>query len=308
MTSTPPAHLPLALRERTGFQSEYPFESRWIDIGGRLLHYIDEGPRDPGKGVVLCVHGNPTWCFAWRHFVRDFSPHHRIIALDHMGCGMSEKPQKYNYCLATHIANLVELIDRLDLHDISLVVHDWGGAIGFGAASRRPDRFRKFVVCNTAAFRSPRIPFRIAVCRWPIFGTLALRGLNAFSSAAVTMATSRRGGLAPVARAGFLAPYDSWANRIAVQRFVQDIPMSPAHPSWNTLAEVEDSLVQWRGRPMLLAWGLKDWCFNVEFLAEWVRRFPAASTLTFESAGHYLFEDANPDLSQHVLRFLDSTP
>ncbi len=306
MPSVSPAHLSPTQRERTGFRDEYPFESRWLDVGGKAYHYIDEGPRDgrQSKGTVLCVHGNPTWSFAWRHLVRDLSPDRRVLAVDHMGCGFSEKPQRYDYRLATHIANLVEFIDRLELRDLTLVVHDWGGAIGFGAAARRPDRFKRFVVCNTAAFRSTRIPFRIAVCRWPVFGAVALRGFNAFSRAALTMATSRPGGLTGAVRAGYLAPYDSWANRIAVQRFVLDIPMSPFHPSWRTLTSVEESLERWRGTPMLLAWGLRDWCFSAEFLAEWVRRFPEAATVTFEAAGHYLFEDANPDLSQHILRFL----
>ena len=313
-----PALLSSALRLRAGFVDEYPFPSQFLDLGGHRYHYIDcgptqsgpnpPGPNQPGPnqpGPVLCVHGNPTWSFAWRHLVKDLSPARRVLAVDHLGCGFSDKPTSYPYDLAHHIDNLVRFIEALDLRNISLVVHDWGGAIGFGAAARLPDRFSRFVVCNTAAFRSSHIPFRIAVCRWPIVGTLALRGFNAFSLAAVTMATTRPGGLPPAVRAGYLAPYDSWDHRVAVNRFVKDIPMSPAHPSYQTLVEVENSLSQWADSPMLLAWGLKDWCFNVEFLAEWVRRFPNANTLTFEGAGHYLFEDAHPDLSHHITGFLN---
>jgi haloalkane dehalogenase len=264
----------------------YPFQSHYLDVGGHKLHYVDEGAGRP----VLCVHGNPTWSFMWREVVKALRGTHRVVAPDHLGCGLSDKPQDWPYRLRGHIDNLERLVLALDLRDVTLVVHDWGGAIGMGLAGRQPDRIARIAVMNTAAFPSRAMPWRIAACRIPALGPLAVRGLNGFAGAAVHMATER--GLAPDVRDGYLAPYDTWANRIATLRFVQDIPMSDAHPSMATLKEVEAGLSRLADKPMLIAWGEKDWCFTPAFRAEWERRFPRARVVRFEDAGHYVIEDA----------------
>ncbi|MFZ5478531.1 MAG: alpha/beta fold hydrolase [Myxococcota bacterium] len=260
----------------------YPFASHFLGP----QHYVDEGEGSP----VLCVHGNPTWSFMWREVVLALRGSHRVVAPDHVGCGLSEKPPGWTYRLRDHIDNLERLVLHLDLRDVTLVVHDWGGAIGMGLAGRHPDRVARIAVLNTAAFPSRHIPLRIAACRVPGFGALAIRGLNGFAGAAVHMATER--GLDPDVKAGYLAPYDSWANRIATLRFVQDIPMSDDHPSMATLKEVEAGLARLADRPMLIAWGERDWCFTPTFRAEWERRFPRARVVKFEDAGHYVVEDA----------------
>ncbi|MCA9071306.1 MAG: alpha/beta fold hydrolase, partial [Planctomycetaceae bacterium] len=202
-TSEIVAKPPVPALTREGFAEEYPFESHYLELDGQRYHYLDEGQGEP----LLFVHGNPTWSFAWRHLVREFSQDYRVLAVDHMGCGFSAKPQKYDYTLAQHIGNLQRFVEALNLNRITLIAHDWGGAIGMGAAGRLPERFARFVLLNTAAFRSKRIPFRIAVCRWPIFGPLGVRGLNLFSLAALKMAVSHPKSLTPAARRGYLAPY-----------------------------------------------------------------------------------------------------
>ncbi|HEX6987488.1 MAG TPA: alpha/beta fold hydrolase [Planctomycetaceae bacterium] len=280
------------------FRTEYPFASHFLDLGGTRYHYLDEGAGEP----LLFVHGNPTWSFAWRNLVKDLSRDHRCVAVDHVGCGFSDKPQDYPYRLATHVANLVELIDRLDLRGATLVAHDWGGAIGLGAAVRRPERFSRLVLMNTAAFRSKAIPWRIAACRIPLVGPLAVRGLNAFAGAATFMAVERP--LPPAVKAGYLRPYGSWADRVAVLRFVQDIPLAPSHPSYDTLVEIEQGLPSLAGKPALLVWGMKDWCFTPAFLAEFERRFPNAETYRIADAGHYVFEDAPERIVPRLREFL----
>lgn len=248
------------------------------------------------------VHGNPTWSFAWRNLVKDLSDQHRTIAVDHIGCGLSEKPQQYPYRLKNHIDNLVSLIEKLDLKNITLIAHDWGGAIGIGATGRCPERFKKVVLMNTAAFRSKRIPFRIAVCRTPLLGSLGMRGLNLFAKAAITMAVSKT--MKPNIKAGFLAPYPDWKSRIAIDRFVKDIPLHSDHPSYSTLLEVESALEQWKEKPALLIWGMKDWCFSPEFLREFQDRLPNAESLEIPDAGHYIFEDAHEVILPRIREFL----
>jgi haloalkane dehalogenase len=280
------------------FHDEYPFESHYIDIQKNRLHYVDEGNGE----ILLFVHGNPTWSFAWRHLVSGLSGQFNTIAVDHMGCGLSDKPSKYMYTLNQHVDNLVEFVTRRELDSITLIAHDWGGAIGMGAAARMPERFSRFVLCNTAAFRSKQIPKRIAICRIPFLGTLAIRGLNAFSRAALWMAVEKK--LSTSAKKGLLAPYNSWANRVAVNAFVKDIPLHKSHPSYDTLTQVEDGLAQFVNHPMLFIWGERDWCFTTDFLEEFEQRFPHAETHRIPDAGHYVFEDAPEIMVSRIREFL----
>ena len=252
----------------------------------------------------MLVHGNPTWSFAWRNLIKDLSADYRVLAVDHMGCGFSDKPRDYPYAFETHIANLRRFLEALNLTRITLLAHDWGGAIGMGAAVQTSERFARFVLFNTAAFRSKRLPWRIGVCRLPWIGPVAVQGLNAFARAALTMAVAKRERMTEAVRAGYLAPYDSWNHRIAILRFVQDIPLSPKHPSYSSLVAVEEGLGRFGDSPMLLVWGERDWCFTTAFLEEFERRFPKAETLRLPDAGHYVFEDAHEQIIPRVRRFL----
>ncbi|MFT5584978.1 MAG: pimeloyl-ACP methyl ester carboxylesterase [Cognaticolwellia sp.] len=282
----------------------YPWQGNTLQVDGGALHYLDEGPKD--APVMLAVHGNPTWSFYWRALVSRFSGEFRVVVPDHIGCGMSDKPQDWDYRLEQHISNLEKLVTHLDLQRVTLVVHDWGGAIGMGVAGRLSDRFERLVVTNTAAFRSEQIPPSIASCRIPGFGTLAVRGFNGFAWAASWRTTVRP--LAPAVKQGLLAPYDSWQNRIATLRFVEDIPLKPQHPSYDTLLGVEDGLAKLVDLPMLICWGEQDWCFTPEFRKEWQRRFPQAEVEAWEDASHYLIEDVPERLLSRMEQFIASAP
>ncbi len=266
------------------WRSLYPFQSHWLTLDGHRYHYLDEG----SGPVLLLVHGNPTWSFYWRELVKGLRTTCRVIVPDHIGCGLSDKPgpKDYSYRLAQRVRDLGRLIRQLDLREITLVAHDWGGAIGMGAAVAAPDRFSRFVLMNTAAFLAKRCPRRILACRLPVAGQLAIQGLNLFSRAAVRMAMAKHERMTPAIRAGFLAPYGSWGDRTAVYRFVLDIPLSPSHPSYETLHEIESGLAQFRDHPVCLIWGMRDWCFPAEFLDRFVGIFPQAEVHRFEGAGH----------------------
>ncbi len=281
--------------------AQYPFQPRTLHLaGGYKMSYLDEG-QGP---VVVMVHGNPSWSYLYRHLVSDLCQEYRCIVPDHLGCGLSDKPRQYPYRLQHHIANLETLLDALCIDQCVLVVHDWGGAIGMGWAGCHTERVRGLVVLNTAAFASSSLPLRIALCRWPFIGEVVVRGCNGFAWPATFMAVHHR--MAPEVAAGFLFPYNSWANRVAVHRFVQDIPMSAGHPSWNTLARVEKSLTRLRDKPMLICWGGKDFCFHDGFYEQWRQRFPSAQSHYFPYAGHYVLEDALDEISPLVSSFLVS--
>ncbi len=289
----------------TTWQDLFPFTSRTIEVGEHRIHYVDEGCSDGAKPVLLMVHGNPTWSFYWRDLIADLRSAYRVIAIDHIGCGLSDKPQTYDYRLAQHVENLSAVVKELGLERISLLVHDWGGAIGMGFAVQHPELIASTVVFNSAAFPAKRIPLRISMCRIPGIGKLAIQGLNGFAVAATYMATAK--GMSRAVKQGYLHPYDSFAHRIATYRFVEDIPMKPSHPSWSTLCEVEAGLGRLGDRPMLLLWGEKDWCFDMSFLEIWKQKFPAAEVKTFADAGHYVVEDAATEIIPVVRHFLERT-
>ena len=281
--------------------AEYPFQPRFLEVDGHRLAYLDEGEGP----VVVMVHGNPSWSYLYRNLVGALRDRYRCIVPDHLGCGFSDKPAAYPYQLRNHVENLERLLDSLAVARCILVVHDWGGAIGMGWAGRHPERVAGVVVLNTAAFRSPRLPFRIAICRWPLLGSLLVRGLNGFARGATVMAVTKP--MPPAIARGFLAPYDSWDNRIAVHRFVEDIPMDERHPSWETLVAIEASLTRLQQCPLLVCWGGQDFCFNDVFYEEWRRRFPEAEAHYFPDAGHYVLEDALAEILPLVERFLERT-
>ena len=282
----------------------YPFESRYLALDGERYHYLDEGTGE----VLLLVHGNPTWSFYWRELITRCRGRYRLIAADHIGCGLSDKPEGAPYRLDWHVQNLTRLVESLNLANVTLLAHDWGGAIGMGAAQAMPERFSRFVLFNTAAFRSSRMPLRIRACRIPVLGPLAVRGLNGFARAALTMAVQRQERMTPAVRAGLLAPYDSWAHRVAIQRFIEDIPLSPAHPSYPALAAIEQRLAIFRDHPMMFIWGMRDWCFTPHFLDRFLEFFPAAEVHRLADAGHYVVEDAYERIVPLLENFLAKHP
>lgn len=276
----------------TTVYTDYPFSSHYLQLQNGRMHYIDEGTGP----VIIMVHGNPTWSYYFRHLISALCEHHRVIALDHIGCGLSDKPQHYSYCLAQHMANLECLLTHLHIDRFSLVVHDWGGAIGIGCAVKRIDSLEKIVVMNTAAFRSSRIPLRIRLCRLPVVGQIIVRMFNGFAWPAQFMAVKNK--MATDVVKAYLAPYNNWHNRVAVFNFVRDIPLSPRHQSYATLVEIENKLPLLRAQavPMLIVWGGGDFCFNDHFFEEWRKRFPEAEHHYFPDGGHYILEDKGMEI------------
>jgi cis-3-alkyl-4-acyloxetan-2-one decarboxylase len=285
----------------------YPFNPRgFVTSGGARMSYLDEGPR--GDEAILFLHGNPTWSFHFRDLVRDLAPSVRCVAPDHVGMGLSEKPAGYDYRLAVRIDDIEALVASLGLRRVHLVVHDWGGAIGLGWAARRPDLVGRIAILNTAAFPADRLSRRIALCRVSGVGAWLVRGLNAFARGAALMAMHARR-LTPDERHGYLFPYDSWGHRIAVHRFIRDIPMERDHPSRATLEGIAARLPGFADRAGLILWGGRDFCFGDTFLSRWKALYPQAECVRYPEAGHYVLEDAGADARSRIARyFLKKSP
>jgi haloalkane dehalogenase len=252
------------------------------------MHYVREGEGAP----VIMVHGNPTWSFFFRDVIRAVAADGgQAIGVDLIGCGLSDKPQNWGYHLEGHIRNLEALIDEeLKLPKVSLLLHDWGGGVGMGYAVRHPEKIDRIILMNTAAYLSQDVPRRIALCRCPLLGACLVRGLNLFVEAALRMAPAKP--LPDAVKAGYRFPYGNWHDRIATQRFVQDIPLKPSHPSWKTLSDIGDALPLLKEKKISLIWGEKDFCFHMGFFRIWKKIYPDAAAYSFPEASHYLLEDA----------------
>ena len=296
------ARLPNKSEYDSSWGSLYPFEPHALDLRGSAYHYVDESSTDLDAGelpTLLLVHGNPTWSFHWRRLILANRGQYRCVAPDHLGCGLSDlQPRPLR--LADHIDHLVALIEKLDLRRVTLVAQDWGGSIGLGAVLRCQERFERIALYNTGAFPPWFIPWRIRICRWPVFGRLALQGGNAFSRAALRMTLRRKRRLDAMVEQAYLAPYHDWKSRGAVYQFVKDIPLSKRHPTWQTLAEIEQGLPQLASLPQMLVWGMRDWCFTPECLDKFVEAWPTAEVHRLADVGHWVVEDA-PEESQQLL-------
>ncbi|MGW7484885.1 alpha/beta fold hydrolase [Nonomuraea muscovyensis] len=298
----------------------YPFTSRWFAPparGGLRQHYLDEGSGAP----LLFVHGNPSWSYLWRRPILALRDAFRCVAPDHIGMGLSDKPapDRYPHTLASRVADLEALVGHLvGAHGApergwTLVVHDWGGPIGLAWAARHPGRVARLVILNTAAFPNPhgervRPPLRLPL--WLLRET-ALGGWlfrrNAFARGATWRPLGVRRRMPAEVRAAFLAPYDRPAHRVAVQRFVHDIPLRPGDAAWPVLRATGEALEGFAGLPALIAWGLRDPVFDPGILDEWRRRLPAARTVLYPHAGHYVLEDAHEQLVPALRAFLLDT-
>jgi haloalkane dehalogenase len=271
------------------------------------MHFLDEGPRD--APIVLMVHGNPTWSFYYRNLVLALRNRYRCIVPDHIGCGLSDKPgdDQYPYTLARRISDLGALMDHIQPKTaIHLIVHDWGGMIGFGWAVERPEQIGTMIIGNTAAFPLPaekKLPAALWLVRNTMLGALLVQGMNAFSGIAARVAFKK-----PVSaeiRKAYTGPYDSWDNRIATLKFVQDIPLKSSDPGYNIIQMTESRLPEFSGKPCLIAWGAKDFVFDLHFLKKWKHIFPHAKVLEYPDCGHYIFEDGGQALTQAISDFMD---
>ena len=282
---------------------------------GIAMSFLDEGPRD-GE-VVVMLHGNPSWSFYWRHLVAGLRDRYRCIVPDHVGMGLSDRPDdaadaspRYDYTLQSRIDDLDALLAHLGIDGpVTLAVHDWGGMIGFGWALRDPARVKRLVITNTAAFPLPqakRFPKRLAMGRDSRLGGWLIRRFNLFARGAARLGIERR--LPADVRAAYAGVYDGWDDAISTLRFMQDIPLGEGDCAWPLLKAMEAALPGYADRPAFIGWGLKDFVFDRHFLDGFRAALPNAEVHAFADANHYVLEDKHEVLVPAIRAFLDRHP
>ena len=289
-------------------RSLYPFEGHHIEIGGHRYHYLDEGTGD----TVVMVHGNPTWSFYYRNLVLALRDRYRTLVPDHIGCGYSDKPSdaQYRYTLCQRVDDFEAFLETVACREaLTLVLHDWGGMIGMAYAVRHPERVKRIVMMNSAAFHLPasmQLPASIWSVRNTRLGSYCVQRFNLFCRGATWLATAKH--MPKELRDAYCAPYETYADRLATLRFVQDIPLAPGDAAYDAVSEVEAGLKAFCETPILLLWGMKDFVFDGRVLKLFEQRWPHAEVHRFEEAGHYVLEDAEDEIPVIVRRFLEHHP
>jgi haloalkane dehalogenase len=269
----------------------FPFADHYADIDGARVHYVDEGSGPP----LLLLHGNPTWSFLYRDIIAGLRDRFRCIAPDYPGFGLSVAPPGYGYTPAEHAKVIEALLLRLDLTEVTLMVQDWGGPIGFAVAARQPDRFAAFVIGNSWAWPKfdPGTQLFARVLGGPIGGYL-IRHRNFFVERIIPLGV-RRKKLPEAVMAAYRGPFPTPRSRQPVHVFPREILGSKAF-----LTGVAAALPGLADRPALIVWADHDVAFRDAERRRWEATFPDHHTVILEGAGHYLQEDAAADVVEAI--------
>ncbi len=281
-------------------RSEYPFKSHDLQVEGGQMHYVDEGQ---GRPLVM-VHGAPTWSFLYRYLIKGLSDEYRVIAPDHIGFGLSEKPENWTYLPQDHTRNLEALIEHLGLKDIVLVVHDFGGPIGLSYALDHPENVSALVVFDTFLWslqgdpefeRSNRL-LNNAFGRW-----LFLKQ-NFSARMLVRSGWGKHRPLTQARYRQYTAPFPDAASRWGDWRFFQSLLGESAW--FESLWEKRDCIAD---KPALLLWGMRDIFFKEKELVRWKTLFPQARAVMYPQVGHFVPDEAGPETLEEVRAFLHAT-
>jgi cis-3-alkyl-4-acyloxetan-2-one decarboxylase len=269
------------------------------------LHPVD------AKGTLVFVHGNPSSKFLFRHLIDAAAKNYRCIAMDHIGMGDSDKPDAgaYDFHFEQRVDDMERFLAAREVQGkITLVVHDWGGVIGLRYAQRHPERIARLLIMNTAAFpliAGKKLPKEIAFVRNTWLGGLLCKYANAFQRGAVWKGVVRK--LAPEVAKGYLSAHPNAHDCEAILRFVRDIPLQSTERGHDKLVSLAQFLPSLAHLPIQLQWGLRDFVFDADYLAEFRRYFPGAECFAYENAGHWLTEDAHAEMLPRFVQFLART-
>lgn len=292
----------LAIRDET-FGGLFPFAPHYYSHQGVDIHYVDEGSGEP----VVMIHGDPTWGFLYRNFVPPLSQRYRCIVPDHMGMGKSAVPQEQSlYRLERHCANLEALLLHLDVRDITLVLHDWGGPVGLGFATRHPERIKRLVLMNTWAFAPwPGGPFPrlLEIIRSERGEAFVLRK-NGYLEPALLGTTYHSEKLTSAIMEAYRAPFPTPESRLAMLCWSRDIPVQESDVSYAEMKRIEHGLSLFQEIPVLLVWGMLDPVIPVPVLRRWQQVYSHAITYELEDASHFLQEDAPERIVRWIEMFL----
>ena len=292
---------------------DFDVDFKTMEIEGNLMNYVDEGEGE----VLLMLHGNPTWSYLYRHFIKGLKKDYRCIALDNLGYGLSDKPVNGDYTMNAHIRRLGKFIENLDLKNITLVCQDWGGIIGLSYAARNKEKFKRLIPMNTTGFLpskigeflkcfigAPAMPL-LWLFKVPIFGKKMAMDWHLFVKLGMKVAVhNRKRQIHEKAMRGYLYPFQRIEDRTAIMKSVRQIPILPMGPIWRLLKETGELMKGWNIKTQVI-WGMKDPVFVPWFIEKFEELLPNHSpSLRIPSASHFLQDDEPEIIISKIKEFL----
>lgn len=263
----------------------YPFKSHYLQIENQQLHYIDEGEGP----ILLFVHGTPSWSFDFRHLIKALSKSYRCIALDHIGFGLSDKPKDYPYSIDQHAKNLEKLIEHLKLEQFSLLLHDFGGPIGWEYALKYPEKIEKLVVMNSwlgSSKEDPNFKKMEKILKSPILPFL-YKQLNFSARFLLPQAFANKKLLTKDIRKHYRKPFGKASERIGPLAFAKSLLND------QDLFEQQNQQAQKLSKsPSLLIWGMADSFIGAHYLQQLQAALPHSKSVELEGVGHFPQEEA----------------
>lgn len=277
----------------------YPFEPHHIICNGHRYHYVDTGTGP----VLLFVHGTPSWSFEFRTAIQQLSSSYRCIAVDHIGFGLSDKPEQYAYSLDNHVANLKQLMDELHIASFTLIAHDFGGPIGLRLACSMPERVQHIILANTWCFSAehePEFKKLRRVLKSPLLPFL-YRQLNFSARFLLPAAFGNKKHLTAALHKHYTAPFSRASERNGTLAFAKSLLHDQ---QW--FAETGEQCAVLRDKRVLLLWGMKDSFITPKYADKLMQMFPHADRIDFPEAGHFVFEEKGEEVSREIWKFLSS--
>jgi haloalkane dehalogenase len=279
-------------------RQEYPFTSQFFNINGHQMHYVDEGQGE----TILFVHGTPSWSFDFRNVIKTLSGKYRCVAIDHIGFGLSEKPEHYDYSTQNHSLTLEKFIEDKNLTDITLVVHDFGGPIGLNIAIKHPEKIKRFVIMNSWMWSSEQEPEFIKlskILKSPLLPFL-YRYLN-FSPKFLLPGSFGDRKLSKRLLPQFTKPFQNKKERNGTLAFAKSLLNDQ---DWfESLRNQKESIEQ---KPALLIWGMKDKFVGEKYLRKFQAGFKNHKTVELKTCGHFPQEENFAEVSRSISHFMNN--
>jgi len=278
-------------------RKEYPFKSHFLKLDMGEMHYVDEGSGAP----IVMVHGNPAWSFVYRHLINGLAGNNRCIAMDHIGFGLSDKPVWWSYDPEDHAKNLNTLIEKLDVKDITLVVHDWGGPIGLSYAVSFPENVKKLIILNTWMWSVKGDPHfeRFSKFMGGAAGRFLIRRFNFFVRVVMKKAMGDPSRLTAPIHQHYLRALEKPEERKGCWTFPKRIIDSGTwlESLWSQRDRIKD-------KPALIVWGMKDIAFREQELNRWTSLFLNSKVIKYADAGHFVQEEKGYGMCKVIEEFL----
>ena len=274
----------------------YPFKHHYIQLQEGKMHYVDEGKGE----VILFVHGTPTWSFLYRNHIKKLSENYRCIAIDHLGFGLSEKPENLVGTPEQHSENLEEFIQKLQLNNINLVVHDFGGPIGLGWANSHPTLIKRLIIFNTWLWETASNPETQKIDKLINSGMGKFLYINMNFSPKVLLKKGfhHKKLLSKNIHKHYKAPFPNKTSRYSLLKIAKSLVSSS-----NWYGQQWEQLVSLNHIRVLILWGTKDEFITPLYLDKWQQRFPKAKVVTYE-CGHFVQEEKASETIKEIKSFI----